>query len=337
MSVITLGKSKLYNFSDADNIYQNIDIYNNTNQTIDATFEATRTAPILDNPSDYELAIVRFLVPTKNIPIMILDPPSKNYKVSCDYNGYIVTTNVVWIPNNNCPETNYWVSTYQEFIDAINLALQTTFTQVKTAFPAYPGTQAPYFRLDGELVNFVAEQSIAVPSVRWYLNSDLQAIIPTISYNLNCFGGNLSYQIVIKDNRNNSEIVGGVPVFVMISESSCLFLWNDFQNLLFQSNSIPIVPELLGTSVQNTRRVLTDFNPPSQIFDRTPLQFFPQGPLRFYDLKSNSPLSAIDLTVSWIDKSGRIRPMRLAPKDNLSVKILFRKKSTVYKNYTNDY
>lgn len=332
MSVITT-KDKKYNFNDVNFVYQNIDIFNNTPNTIDAVFETTRTGAILDNPSDYELAIVRFLVPTKNIPIMILDPPSKNYKVSVDFNGFIFVEDVLWIPNNNCPETQYWVSTYQEFIDAINLALLNAYTAVKSAYPAYPGTQAPYFRLDGTLVNFVAEQVIAVPNVKWFLNNELQSIIPTISYNLNCNGGLQSYQIVIKDNKNNSETISGVQVYVMVSESSCLFLWNDFQNLLFQSNSIPIVPELLGTSTQNFRRVLTDFNPPSQLFDRTPLQFFPQGPLRFYDLKSTQPLNTIDLAVSWIDKAGRIRPMKLAQNDNLSVKILFKRKGAELSYY----
>ena len=112
----------------------------------------------------------------------------------------------------------------------------------------------------------------------------------------------------------------------MKSESSCLFLWNDFQNLLFQSNTIPVVPELLGTSTQNTRRVLTDFNPQASFFDRTPLQFFPQGPLRWYDLKSSQPLNQIDLIVSWVDKAGKLYPINLLREDTLSVKILFRRK-----------
>ena len=340
MSIIQTRNAKAYTFTKDSNVYYNVEISNFSSETISAVFESTRTANILDNPNDYELAIVRFSVPTKSIPILILDPDSKNYKVSIDYKGTIITEDVVWIPNNDCATTQYWISTYQEFIDSVNNAFETIFTSIVLADPTYPGTRAPYFRLDGNLVNFVAEQvidSTLNPDLKWFFNNELQAIIPTISYNLNCLGGNQSYQIVIKDNKNNSETIGVVASYVMVSESSCLFLWNDFQTLIFQSNSIPIVPELLGTSVQNTRRVLTDFNPQATFFDRTPLQFFPQGPLRWYDLKSSQPLNQIDLAVSWGDKAGRLYPINLLRNDSLSVKILFRKKGTQHQYSGYDY
>jgi len=329
MSIIQTRNSKAYSFTKNENVYYNIDIFNPDAQTQPAVFDSTRTSNILDNPNEYELAIIRFSVPTKSIPIMILDPQTKNYKVSVEYNGFVETQDVLWIVNNNCPTTQNWISTYQEFIDSINLALLNCYTNIVLADPTYPGVQAPYFRLDGDLPNFVAEQAIntTTSTVKWYMNFELQTIIPTISYNLNCIGaGNLSFQIVIKDNKNNKETIDGVPCYVMISESSPLFLWNDFQNLLFQSNTIPIVPELLGTSVQNTRRVLTDFNPQASFFDRTPLQFFPQGPLRWYDLKSSQPLNQVDLIVSWADKTGKLYPIELLKNDTLSVKILFRRK-----------
>jgi hypothetical protein len=329
MSIIQTRNSKAYTFTKNENVYYNIDIFNPDGITQPAVFDSTRTSNILDNPNEYELAIIRFSVPTKSIPIMILDPITKNYKVSVEYNGFVETQDVSWIPNNNCPTTQYWISTYQEFIDSINLALLNCYTNIVLADPTYPSVQAPYFRLDGNLVNFVAEQSInsATSGVKWFMNTELQTIIPTISYNLNCVGaGNLSFQIVVKDNKNNKEVIDDIPVFVMVSESSPLFLWNDFQNLLFQSNTIPVVPELLGTSVQNTRRVLTDFNPQASFFDRTPLQFFPQGPLRWYDLKSSQPLNQVDLIVSWADKAGKLYPIELLRYDTLSVKILFRRK-----------
>ena len=328
MSLIQTRNSKAYSFTKNENVYYNIDIFNPDNATQPAVFDSTRASNILDNPNEYELAIIRFSVPTKSIPIMILEPTVKDYKISVIYNGFVETKDVEWISNNNCPETQYWVSTYQEFIDSLNKALLECYTNIVLADPTYPGTQAPYFVLEGDLVNFYAEQAIdsTTSGVKWYVNSVLQSIIPTISYNLDCFGGNQTFQIVVKDNKNNKETIDGVPLYAMKSESSCLFLWNDFQNLLFQSNTIPVVPELLGTSTQNTRRVLTDFNPQASFFDRTPLQFFPQGPLRWYDLKSSQPLNQIDLIVSWVDKTGKLYPINLLREDTLSVKILFRRK-----------
>jgi len=337
MSLISVKNSKKYNFTDVDNVYVNVDIYNQNSEIIDAVFEVTRAGNILDNPSDYELAIVRFSVPTINIPIMVLDS-SKDYKISLDADGTIFTQNVTWISNTNSPSSQFYIRNYQEFIDSLNQALSLLHTSALTAIPpipTYPNTPAPYFRLDeGGLVNFVIPTLLATdPDIRWYVNSELQAIIPTISYIENINGGNQRFQIVTKDNKNNTEVISAVSYYVMKSESSPLFLWNDFQNLVFTSNSIPIVPELLGTSVQNTRRVLTDFNPPSQEFDRSPLQYFPQGPLRFYNLKFTQPLNTIDLAVSWIDKAGRLFPVKLARYDNLSVKILFKRKNTQFFGY----
>lgn len=333
MSVITVKNSKKYNFTDVDNVYVNVDIYNQNSEIIDAVFEVTRAGNILDNPSDYELAIVRFSVPTKNIPILVLDS-SKDYKISVDVNGTILTQNVTWISNTNSPSSQFYIRNYQEFIDSLNQALSLLHTSAQ-AVPGYTGTQAPYFRLDeGGLVNFVIQTILGDDlDIKWYVNSELQAIIPTISYIENINGGNQRFQIVTKNNKNNTETINSVACYVMKSESSPLFLWNDFQNLVFTSNSIPIVPELLGTSVQNTRRVLTDFNPPSQVFDRSPLQYFPQGPYRLYDLKSTQPLNTIDLAVSWIDKKGRLFPVKLARYDNLSVKILFKRKGTAFTSY----
>lgn len=333
MSLISTKDSKKYNFTDVDNVYVNVDIYNQNSEIIDAVFEVTRAGNYLDNPSDYELAIVRFSVPTVNIPIMVLDS-SKAYKVSVNVNGTIETRDVTWISNTNSPSSQFYIRNYQEFIDSLNQALSLLHTAAQ-ALPGYTGTQAPYFRLDeGGFVNFVIQTLLGDDSdIKWYVNNDLQAIIPTISYIENINGGNQRFQIVTKNNKNNTETINSVACYVMKSESSPLFLWNDFQNLVFSSNSIPIVPELLGTSVQNTRRVLTDFNPPSQEFDRSPLQYFPQGPLRWYSLKSTQPLNTIDLSVSWIDKAGRLFPVKLARFDNLSVKILFKRKNTQFAGY----
>ena len=64
----------------------------------------------------------------------------------------------------------------------------------------------------------------------------------------------------------------------------------------------------------------------SEITNRQSYQYFPQGPLRFYDLNGNSNLSEIDLSVFWEDKKGNLTLLQLVEGDTLSIKILFRKK-----------
>ena len=112
----------------------------------------------------------------------------------------------------------------------------------------------------------------------------------------------------------------------MYSESSPLFLWSDFKTIVFISQSIPIVPEYIGGSNQVSRRVLTDFEPQNALFDRSDIQYFLQGALRYYDLKSTQPLNTIDIQIWWSDKLGRLFPLQLAKYDTATIKIEFRNK-----------
>ena len=86
-----------------DNIYYNVTIKKNDTNGGKAIFSENRVEPIVDNPSDYELAVVRFSVPAVNIPIMYFDSEpgklDKDFKVSMTYDGVTETKDLVWIPN----------------------------------------------------------------------------------------------------------------------------------------------------------------------------------------------------------------------------------------------
>ena len=112
-------------------------------------------------------------------------------------------------------------------------------------------------------------------------------------------------------------------------EFSTLFLWSDVYNILFETNSIPVSTENLASQTNITRRIITDFEPLQDIQNRSAIQFFPQGPLRWYDLESNTPLTRIDLNILWSTKEGKIFPLRMNSTDELSIKLEFRRK----KNY----
>ena len=57
-----------------DHIYYNIDIrkgVENAGQQFQAVFNETRVEPILNKPSDYDLSVVRFSIPSQSIPIFL--------------------------------------------------------------------------------------------------------------------------------------------------------------------------------------------------------------------------------------------------------------------------
>ena len=129
MSLISVRNSKKYNFTKNDYIYYNVNIYNDKDEDLEAKFNATRVENILDNPSDYELAIVRFSVPTINIPIFILDS-NKQFTHSLRYKGKEYTEPITWISNTNEPEKQGYIWNFQEFIDSFNQALSNLYDSI---------------------------------------------------------------------------------------------------------------------------------------------------------------------------------------------------------------
>lgn len=340
MSLISVRNSKKYNFTKNDYIYYNVNIYNDKDDDLEAKFNATRVENILDNPSDYELAIVRFSVPTINIPIFILDS-NKKFTHSLRYKGKEYTEPITWISNTNEPNKQGYIWNFQEFIDSLNLALSKLYNSIRIDYPVDPVVaDNAYWTISNDasnLVNFnVPDIQISNPDkVELYMNKELQAFLPTISYIVDASQGEVYdfyYKIVIANNFNNVEN----NIITMYSESSPLFLWSDFKTIVFLSSSIPVVPEYIGGTNQVSRRVLTDFEPQDALFDRSSIQFFPQGPLRYYNLKSTQPLDTIDLQIYWQDKIGRLFPINLAKYDSATVKIEFRHKKARGADMDND-
>lgn len=104
-----------------------------------------------------------------------------------------------------------------------------------------------------------------------------------------------------------------------------LELFADIQKIVVFSNSIPIVQELQPTQDDVTRRVLFDFNV-TGIPDKGVINYFPQGPLRYYSLVSNYPLKQIDCEIRWEAKDGQTYPININIDNTASIKILFQKK-----------
>ena len=149
-------------------IYYDLSVVNNvqpsqtqsqTSQQNRLTFTEVRSSPILDNPSDYFLSIVRFSLDTAGgMPLFIpqidlVQPiPTPNdtvYFVTIEYNPQatpadrvISKKRVVYVPQSNIynpPNTlniesitqpYYWLNTFQAFICMINEALELAYNDV---------------------------------------------------------------------------------------------------------------------------------------------------------------------------------------------------------------
>lgn len=271
---------------DSDNVYMNLLVSNNF--TPDGGYELKRAEyleerqiPIIERASDYYLSIIRFTVPTGNVPLFVFnieEGQTQNdidlgvYKVCLeDGPGNISTEIVRFLPTRNDvpfpqpPSANppyytqaespyYYVYDINKMLEMINNALAAALS----GLPPVVGRESPYFIYEPESfrISLVAQND-------WY-NEDIPGFvkvwfnIPMMrflqgfpmsiwSYENNPDGRN--FYIRIKGTPFNtinppSTFPAAAPEWIKITqEQPSLSGWNDITGLVFTTNRIPVSSE----------------------------------------------------------------------------------------------
>jgi hypothetical protein len=204
-----------------------------------ARFQQQFTQPIIDVPDDYYLSIVRFSIPTQNIPILIpeIQPfPNTNinntvYSVTLRYSGNDYQEFVQFVTETpNAPQPNpitasnpnpnvtpyYYIYTYTNFLNMVNRALENAFTSI-AAPPG--GAVAPYFQYNTstEKIELVAQEefyNLDDPNaIEIYMNYQCFTFfdgLASVFYGVNQTNGK-DVQIIVRNDGNNYYYVGGMP------------------------------------------------------------------------------------------------------------------------------
>ena len=307
-----------------------------------AIYSENRTVPILYKSDDYEVSLIRFSIPSYNIPIFLWQD---DFSVSLTYNSVVFTTTLVFVSNSSIPSTiGRAVYDYQDFLDMINVALETSFNNF-VASPVYltipvidRPTEAPILVYDSatQLISLYTQPQYSIKNpipIFVYFNTTLFTFFPAFQNFGNEIDPVLAHYFNIKDNGNNLETINGNQYIRITQEYEDLFLWNDFQSLIFETDNIPVDSELLGTQKNITRKILIDFEPISQINDQSIIQFSPLSSLKLYELISNVELRKIDMRIFWNTKGGETYPLIINNNDRLTIKILFKKKGFMVNNF----
>lgn len=321
------------NADSSDNIYYNVNIENATETAgTSLIFSENRTTPVLDNPSDYEMAIVRALIPSVNIPLMFFPD---NLYVKLQYGNDFVQEPLVYIPNGLTPNPfaplgKLPIYDYSELTESLNIALSDAKAALDILVPAVAGFDDPFvsydastqlFALNGEIAGY--DDGLGAGS---YIEIIFSAKLFNYYNNLQDFFLNPNEtRLRVYDTFTNTITFNAKPYFTMIQSQSSLELFAEIQKIVIFSNSIPVVQELQGTQNDNQRRVLFDFNV-TGVADKNLITFFPQGPLRWYSLVSSYPLKQIDCEIVWEDHAGETYPIFINTDTSASLKIHFRKK-----------
>ena len=328
---ISMRKTNM-NADSSDTIYYNIVLRNeNEDGGKQLIFSENRTVPVLSNPQEYDLACVRMLIPSFNIPLLFF--PSDNFYVKLKYGSFEVQTDLQYIPNatsnpfasfNKLP-----VYDYSEITQSLNNALATAKTSLDGLVPT-AAFDAPFmtyeastqlFSLNAETAGY--DESLGPGN---YIEIIFSAKLFEFYTNLQDFFLNeFETRINVYDAFNNSTTFNGKPYLFMQQSQPSLELFSDLRKIVVFSNSIPIVPELQPTQDNVTRRVLFDFNVTGTA-DKSSISYYPQGPLRFYNMVSSYELKQIDCEIRWESQDGETYPIFINKGTTASLKLMFQKK-----------
>lgn len=359
----------------ADNQYYNAIIANNSNNFVNAKYSAALTNPIIDNPSEYYLSIIRFTIPAANIPIFIYDP-LVNYKVSLSYNGFSASQALTYIPTTiltpaQAGEFYYYVNSYQLFIDMINKAYLAAFTTLSglTALPVGV-THAPWliYNAETELISLIAQKEYTTEpsnaSVKVWSDISILRKLEGFEYKSNAFNpattNGQQFQLSIKNNSNNilANVVApdGTALtncLEMKQEYPTLYRWNDVRSIVFLADNMPVNQEIYPsgsslptdpTTASYISQGISLYNPVLTDFEiatgkgpdaLSSIQYVPQSQWRFVDLQSTQPLRKIGFIMKWADTFGNLHDFSLTPGDSITVKIAFLKKDLVKRGVFN--
>lgn len=346
--------------SKEDNIYYNLNLVNNSHETVPLQFSTTLSADIVPNNENYYFSVIRFNLDGAALPIFIFK--NNTYYVTLEYNGFVASQVVIYASTSTVPLNNF-VYSYQAFIEMINTAYASAFTALGLLTTLPVGAVAPYMVYDttNNLISMYAQisyydRTLTTPIKIW-MNDYLYFFFDNFRTLFN--GVNNAdfrdFQILvynIGNGQNTQTLNPSIPTgyYKMTQEYQALFHWWDPLRISFKSNIMGLRSEY--TSIQNTVSneisvaggsgsgipsitQLTDFIP---AFDsgnasgwRSNLVYLPTSQYRLLDLIGVGSRN-IDLNVVWFDKQNIEHQFYLAPNRTATVKMLFVKKS-LFKNF----
>lgn len=257
--------------------------------------------------------------------------------------------------NNGVQQINneyYYVYTFQHFIDLVNFAFQTAFTNMKTAQSALPQTESPYFVYNAEtgLISLIVENSYdGGPQI--FMNDLLFNYFEAID---NVFNGynqtnGKDYQIVIDNKRNYNAYRDPTlkpndpdPQYLEIKqEYDVRYKWSNIRSVIFYSDSIKTKRESIPSysdpnlNIQsnlgyqpNYQNILSYHDiiyQSGKVSQREILQYNPFV-YKWMSLISDEPLNRLQLRISFLLQNGIIIPFKIRSGDSSNIKLLFRKK-----------
>ena len=288
--------------------YQNFSLTNNSATPILAEIVDARDSVILDNPTEWEMSVVRFQVNGDLIPLFIPIIPNPafplrtNMSITLTFGG----TSFQEFINVTAEEAKGGVFYYSQYLDHLNDATALAFVALKAAFPGASATSPPFFALNPvtQLISMYVQDDYLRSNpgaISIALNQYLQAILDFPYAQFNGYTTPFGNDYVI-DVDNHAPLLppaprAGFPIAItavlgdviqVSQEFPTLHLWDNIKSIILLTNLIPIVRETLPNTFgigqnnnisNNSMTILTDFDIVKNSSEPRPsiIQYFPSA------------------------------------------------------------
>lgn len=255
-------------------------------------------------------------------------------------------------------DTDYYYGySFKHFIDIFNNALREALDDLITANNNFTNCLAPFLDWDesNKLAKLYVHKNFAESfstrpnyTIKIYINSANYTLFNSFHFKIYNYD---KYEIVYYRPYSTSnaatffagnkldEYNDGTNIWVTTEqEYSTISNWSPIQSVLFTSNTLPIVSnavsnpsvfinnsQLSGGTNNQSARIITDIATNDMVY-KPNLLYTPSGEYRFISLTGGA-INKIDVTISWRDRYGFIRPMFLRAGVSCSIKFLFQKKN----------
>ena len=337
-----------------DHIYYNALFNNDSGAQQQAYFTETRTSPILQNPSLYHLALIRFSIPTYALPIfpwplLPNGSPNNNYYSftfkygATEFQSFL--TYVSWA----LPSSTPGIYTPQNFLDICNQALYDGHQYMIVNAPSYPGVNPPYLVLDTSTsnisliadTNFLCTDNIS-SGIKLYSDFYLHRFFEPLPHIAIQVSGSKNILYVIEPTGNNSVnstppigVFGAITAYSMTTNYQVLQNWSALKSILVVSNSLKTKEEYVQTkrtlNQDSSLQIITDFEP-NRLAPGSSREYqqYQADIYRYVDLTSTESIRTIDLQILWSDTNGNIYPLYINPGDYFTIKLLLTKKDSIH-------
>ena len=308
-------------FDTKGRIYYNIEITNNTQDTIPASFDVNRVISILTKPLDYLISVDSFRIPLYAVPLFQFQEGA--YNITLEYDGGSITKDIIYIPTSDNIIIDYGIFSYYEIIESVNEAFKEAFNDLKILRPLIPATEAPYVSLKNNLLSINTEQFYATDNIDIFMNKKLSEYFTSFQ-TLVISSDNIQY--LIKDTFTNNFIHNTLDYYKMTQSIEGISTWQTLNKILLATSSIPIAKEDIGTQENVQISVISEYDVIQDVNRPLPLFFSPKGTMRVSNMVSHYPMNQIDVNIRWLASDTADSQIILIPMgESASIKLVFTK------------